>query len=239
MKTALIISILATASAVTGAAVPGAATAPQDSTVRLTAGPDGLPLKQLVELAEQTLGIAFFYQPQDLRDTAIHFTGSLEIPADRFLGWFERILRENDFLHLEVGADDDALHSIRKIAGMRSAGYLKTLAPKFTPDEVTAMADRMNLVTTTIQVENLPPRDVVNTLQPFFADNYTEMIRHVDGTTQIVMTGLASSLASLIEMVRSMDNSASGPSDGTQPNLYERVISLERQLKTLQKKLDG
>src|SRR6185369_8756870 len=96
------------------------------------------------------------------------------------------------------------------------------------PAELAQLADRWTLVTTTYSCKNLPARELVTTMQLYFADSATEAIRNIEGTDSAVMTGYAANLAALVKMCERLDaEAASSPS-------YERARGLESRLAALE-----
>jgi type II secretory pathway component GspD/PulD (secretin) len=159
----------------------------------------------LIEVARDVTGEPFFFEPKDVSNQTVNFTGTISVPRDRFLPFFDWCLRQVDFIHLEQIASGVTLHRLEKLGRQSRAGSLRSFARDVTNDELRAMRDRGTLVTTTCTAKDLPVWDLVVTLQLYFADSETESIRTIDGTNSIVMTGFANNLAGIIDLVDRLD----------------------------------
>ena len=196
----------------------------------------GLPLLALIETAREVTGEPFFYEPKDVKDQSVFFTGTVTVPRDQFLPFFDWCLRQVDFVHLEQPAGGVTLHRLQKL-GQQARGLtaLKAMARGVTVDELRAMRDRGTLVTTTYTAKHLPARELVTTLQLYFADSATDAIRNIEGTNSIVMTGFASSVAAIVDLSERLDAVApADPEFVQQRALDERVKRLEAQVRRLE-----
>jgi hypothetical protein len=153
------------------------------------------------------------------------------VPKAKFMAFFDFCVRSADFVPLETMEAGTRVHLLRKLGGQgggRNGAALKTLARIVEPAELAQLADRWTLVTTTYSCKNLPARELVTTMQLYFADSATEAIRNVEGTDTIIMTGFAANLAALVKMCDRLDaEAASSPS-------YERTRTLEGRIAALE-----
>jgi type II secretory pathway component GspD/PulD (secretin) len=196
----------------------------------------GLLLAKLIETAHEVTGEPFFFEPRDVQDQAVAFTGTVSVPRDHFLPFFDWCLRQADFVHIEQVAGGVTLHRIQKL-GQQARGQqaLKTMARTITLEELRASAERNTLITTTYVAKNLPVRELVTTLQLYFADSATESIRNVEGTNAIVMTGFASGVAGIVDLADRLDAAtAQDPTFRERRSLEDRVKKLEEQFAKLQ-----
>src|SRR5262249_16828520 len=138
--------------------------------------------------------------------------------------------RGADFVSLETMEAGTRVHLLRKLSGSggRNVTALKTLARIVEPAGLPPLAHPWTLVTTTRTCQNLPARELVTTMQLYFADSATEAIRNVEGTDSIVMTGFAANLAALVKMCERLDAEAvATPSFDRARGLETRVAALE------------
>jgi type II secretory pathway component GspD/PulD (secretin) len=176
----------------------------------LEPGPNGISVVELIERAREVTGEPFFFDPKDVRDVNVTFTGTVKVPRDHFVALFEHCLREVDFLHVEEKTSSGTLHSLHKLGGgaqARGQQTLKSRARVVTRDELKALADRNMLVTTTFETKNLPAREAVSVLNLYFAETSCESVRNIEGTDAILMTGFATNMAGLVGMLERLDAS--------------------------------
>ncbi len=210
------------------APAPSQAHANDDLTIECPA--EGLELTALVTMARDVTGEPFFFDERELKDVRVRFTGKMVVPKAKFMAFFDFCAHSADFVPLETMEAGTRVHLLRKLGGQGGRGQtaLKTLARIVELAELQQLADRWLLVTTTYSCKNLPARELVTTLQLYFADSATEAIRNVEGTDTIIMTGFAANLASLVKMCDRLDvEAASSPSFGRTRTLEGRIAALE------------
>jgi type II secretory pathway component GspD/PulD (secretin) len=211
------------------APAPSQAKGNDDLTIECPA--EGLEIMALVTMARDVTGEPFFFDEKDLKDVRIQFQGKMVVPKAKFMAFFDFCMRSADFVPLETTEAGTRVHLLRKLNGQgggRNGAALKTLARIVEPAELAQLADRWTLVTTTYSCKNLPARELVTTMQLYFADSATEAIRNIEGTDSAVMTGYAANLAALVKMCERLDaEAASSPS-------YERARGLESRLAALE-----
>lgn len=205
-------------------------------TLDFVAGEKGLAIEEVVALAEGVTNEKFFYEPKELRDASVMFTGKMSVPREKILSFLDWCLHEEGFVELEHEVAGARVHSLVKLgAGAnRGAQALKTSARIVERAELDSLSDRWTLVTTTWSAKNVPARELVTTLQLYFADSATEAIRNIEGTDQVVMTGCAANLAALCALADRID-AATGKDEGfiELRRLAERVHALEAEVAAL------
>ena len=226
--------IAAAGLALAAALAPQAAKPAANDDITIECPEGGLELAELVMTARGVTGEPFFVEDRELKDTRIQFEGKVVVPKAKFLAFFEFCARTVDFVTLETVEAGTRVHLLRRLGGQgggRASTALKTLARIVEPAELKQMEDRWLLVTTTWSSKNLPARELVTTLQLYFADSATEAVRNVEGTDTIIMTGFAANLAALVKMCERLDaEAASSPS-------FERTKTLEQRLAALEAKV--
>jgi type II secretory pathway component GspD/PulD (secretin) len=202
----------------------------------------GLEIADLIAQAKSVTGEEFFFDPKDVRDARVTFSGKMSVPREKFLSFFDWCLHEADFVDCERVVAGLRVHSLRKLSGQgggggRSNQALKTGARVVERAELDVIADRFTLVTTTYSCKNLPAREAVTTLQLYFADSATEAVRNIEGTDSIVMTGLAPNLAAICAMLDRMDAHVGTSEEFLRTKaLTEKVSALETQVAALVKR---
>jgi type II secretory pathway component GspD/PulD (secretin) len=201
-------------------------------------GEKGLEISDLIEQAKSITGEEFFFDPRELSETRVSFTGKMSVPREKFLSFLDWCLHETGFVETERMVAGARVHSITKLGGQgggggRSNQALKSNARVVERAELDALADRFTLVTTTYTCKSLPAREAVTTLQLYFADAWTEAIRNIEGTEAVVMTGLAPNVAALCAMLDRLDAQVV-KSEG-----FARPLDLARKVSELEKQVAG
>lgn len=219
-------------------AVPGSAVQSQDTAIVPLGATDELTLGSLLDVASEVLNVDHFLVDTLTLEEGLEIHGSPQVPRGRFLGWFERVLRQHDFVYMTIGQAPEQIHVVRKIQpqGGRGAGMLKIMAPWIAPDLVREMGNRDTLVSTWFTTRNIPARDLQNTMQGYLTDAFTEHVRQIEGTSTLVITGFASSVSSMLQMMERIDQIGTGPGPD-QASLARRVEALEAQVSALQKRV--
>jgi hypothetical protein len=131
------------------------------------------------------------------------------------------------------------MYEVLAMAGPRGR-ELMSRAPLRTVDEVLARPQLRMLVTTTLQLKNINATIATNALRPFFAQNNNNnqggaLILGTAGSNNgLVIAGFQDQVASLVRMVRNLDEGATREAGGD-----ERLAALERRLEALEAKLAG
>ncbi len=184
---------------------------------------DGTFLTEFIAMYQRKTGKVIHYEPNDVKDVRIHQLGTHRIPIDRLDIFFGAVLRNHEFLLVQFGPPDAGFWSLRKVTAQgRGTGLYKALAQIIPPSELSKLQDNPGvLITTSYTTKYLPARDAVNTLQPYFSDNFTESIRNIEGTDTILMTGFANTLGGLYRLLTEIDQK---PDD-----YYPQVVRRELQ----------
>jgi hypothetical protein len=204
----------------------------------ITCSDEGVDLDAFVANIQGLTGEPFYYEPRDLKDHRLFIKGTVRIPKDKLMSFFELSLRHLDFVHLEFLEGEKRFHVLHKL-GQQARGLtaLKSQARVIDVSELPGLADRWTLVTTNYDCKNLPAREAVTVLTLYFADSATESIRNIEGTETIIMTGFAANLASQVAMLDRID-AAVAASPGFVPprTLEKRLAELEKRLAALEPK---
>lgn len=217
---------------------PNPAAAPDD-VLEFTAGGEGLAIRELIEAATEVTGEPFFYDVKDLEKVAVRFTGTVKVPRAEFLSFFDRCLRDADFVHLESKAAIGTTHTIRRLGQQaRGSQQLKAMARFVTPEELATLSGRpATLVTTVYTCRTAPAREMVTTMNLYFADGAVETIRNIEGTNSIVMTGFAQSLGQHVSLMRQIEASmGEDVALASQRELQKRIEKLEADVARLTSK---
>jgi hypothetical protein len=205
----------------------------------IQASEEGIDLSELIRTAKGLTGEEFYFDPREVKDARVNFTGRMSIPKEKFWSFVDWCLHETGFVDCERTVAGVRVHSIVKLGspgggGNRSVMALKMSARIVERDELDKLSDRFILVTTTYLCKNLPTREVVTTLQLYFADSTTEAIRSIEGTDLVVMTGFAPNVAAICAMLDRLGGQV-GKSERflRDQELAERVSALESQVATL------
>ena len=62
---------------------------------------DGIELTRLIDVANEVTGEPFFYDPRDVRDEKVFFSGVVVVPRAVFLSFFDSCMQSTDFIHVE------------------------------------------------------------------------------------------------------------------------------------------
>ncbi len=228
--------MLATLAALPFVAGPAPASRSENVVVKLP--PEGLPPEDPLRQAQGVTREAFIYDPKELNSERLSFAGSVTVPKERFLAFFDRCLREREIVHLETAESGQTIHTLFKLGqpSSRASIMLKQRAPILSNEEVLRLSDRATLVTTTVSLKNLPAREAVNSLSQYFSEQATETIRNIEGTEMIVMTGRASSVAAIVRMLAEMDAKAvESPEPKAIEKMENRLRKVEAEVAALQK----
>jgi len=199
----------------------------------------GIPLSRLIELARDATGDAFLFEPKDV-DTKVVFLGTVRVPKDRFLEFFEMCLRIEDFVVLDAKSPDLRVHTLRKL-GQQARGQqaLKTQSLAVSPAELDALRDRSLLVTTEWTFDHLDFDSLNHMLCVYFSDSACQAVRGVEGTRTLILTGFAREVRGLLEMARRLDAEIGRQGNRVvRADLAARVGALEKRVARLLERHD-
>ena len=203
----------------------------EGSTVEIA--PGNVPLLDFVRTVHDLTGETFFYEPKVLARIKLSVLGSARVPRDRLLAFFDACLRQCDVVRLERTLGGTRVHELRAL-GQQARGQvaMKSLARIVTSEELAAISDRQELVTTTWAPTRLPGGFDHGVCQ-FFSDSSIQSIRRIQGTRHLVMTGCAAEVARCIELLERVDADPAVASQGTDDGLEKRVAGLEQRVEAL------
>lgn len=166
---------------------------------------EGIPLADLIAIASDVTGEPFFFEPRDV-DVDVIFLGTVGVPWDRFLEFFELCLRIEGYVVVDETVGGRELHKVVRL-GQQARGQqsLKTAARFVSPEELELMSGRGCLVTTYGSFEHVPAEGVDHMLCLYCSDSTYQSVRLVPGTKTLVMTGVAREVAALLAMARRLD----------------------------------
>src|SRR5262245_43882727 len=78
-------------------------------------GEKGLEISDLLEQAKSITGEEFFFDPRELRETRVSFSGKMSVPREKFLSFLDWCLREVGFVETERMVAGARVHSITKL----------------------------------------------------------------------------------------------------------------------------
>jgi hypothetical protein len=174
-----------------------------------------------------------------VKDAKLVFLGKLVVPRAKFMSFFDYCVRTVDFVPIETMEAGARVHQLVRLGGSnsRASAGLKTRARVVEPAELPLFADRWTLITTTYTCKNLPTRELVTTMQLYFADSATEVFRNIEGTDTIVMTGFAANVAAMIRMCERIDVEAPVTSTFLSArDLEKRLAALEARVGAISQK---
>ncbi|MEW6745890.1 MAG: secretin N-terminal domain-containing protein [Planctomycetota bacterium] len=211
----------------------------QSEVIRIESREGGLPLAELIVLAQQVLGYPIYYSkweiaPDPAQAPALDFAGTIEVPRDEFLYFFELALRELDFLHVERSVGNLEFHAVHRVGPMGGKPtQLKSLARTVTPEELKDLNRRQILVTTRIQLEHANARDMATILTTYFADQFVESVRNLESANTLLLTGFASNVAKIVELIELMDQPPTTASASRIETLEKQVAELTKMVNEL------
>jgi len=226
---------------------PEAPAAAEDNiTIPLT--PEGLPMADLIKQASQVLGYTIYFEPGELQNERLSATGPQIVPRGDYLALLHNVLRSRDLVLVTVGRGESAQHVIRRIGGQSAKpGMFKSLAQVVTPEELLSSKPLGSaLVTTQVSLKHVDARETATSLTTYFADTMVESVRNIENTNSLVMTGYASTLRSMLQLIDMFDQPVTatppatpgmparpGPIEPRLKDHEERIAKLERLVKEL------
>lgn len=181
---------------------------------------EGTPLEEFIKLAQQLLDVQLTFEPADTKDIKLRFIGPRSMPRDQFWPYFQAVIKSKDFVPVPYGSpkvpgrpvDGDGVgyFAIRRttggVGGATKPGYIRSLAPFVTSQQLQAFINDDGLVlTTSFQLENVNAQEMVNMLQTYYSDPMIESVRAVSGSNSLVATGYASRLVGVAAMLKEID----------------------------------
>jgi type II secretory pathway component GspD/PulD (secretin) len=226
------------------------ASAEDNITIPLT--PEGLPMADLIKQASQVLGYTIYFEPGELQNERLSATGPQVVPRSDYLALLHNVLRSRDLVLVTVGRGDSAQHVIRRLGGQNAKpGMFKSLAQVVTPEELLSSKPLGSaLVTTQVNLKHVDARETATSLTTYFADTLVESVRNIENTNSLLMTGYASTLRGMLQLIDMVDQPPTvalpatpgmpmkpGPIEPRLKDHEERIAKLERMVKELSEQL--
>jgi general secretion pathway protein D len=174
---------------------------------------DALNLEQFVKICQETTGLNFTYSEETktlLIKAKLRMFGQKRIPKTDFYSFFQIMMIINDFVCSKIGPDR---LSVIVISGLQQGGQrgstLRSEAVYVFSDDIDRYADQpATLVTTVIDLPNTDVRTLSNSMRTMFTDANTQQIIPVGNSNSLIITGFGSNVASIVKMLRFVDNAA-------------------------------
>jgi len=209
----------------------------RDGQVVLTATADhGLKLTEFLEAAQEILGRPIRYVPTETGDLRMFFAGSPSCPQADFRDFFDRLLRDHDFLAFDAGAPGSDYIVVIKMGMGRTWSGRSSLSSQMVDESRLdeQPARRTALYTTAFMLEYLDARAMMAAFQPMVDTTY-ESIRNVASSNALVVTVTSlERLRQIRDLLVIVD--VPGP-DGVLDNAG-RLTALEEDLTALEKELE-
>lgn len=178
-----------------------------------TGGEDALTLEAFVKICQETTGQNFTYGKETeplLKQAKLRMFGQKRIPKSDFYSFFQIMMIINDFVCSKIGPDHLSVIVISSMAqsGQRG-GSLRNEAVYVFADDIDRYADQpATLVTTVIDLPNTDVRTLSNSMRTMFTDANTQQIIPVGNSNSLIITGFGSNVASIVKMLRFVDDAA-------------------------------
>lgn len=209
----------------------------RDGQVVLTTTADhGLKLTDFLEAAQEILGRPIRYVPTETGDLRMFFAGSPSCPQADFRDFFDKLLRDYDFLAYDAGAPGSDYIVIIKVGVGRTWSDRSRLSSQMVDaarlDEQPAR--RTALYTTAFMLEHLDARAVMASFQPMVDTTYESIRNMSDSNALIVTVTSLTQLRKIRDLLLIVD--VPGP-DGILDNAG-RLTALEEDLDALKQELE-
>jgi len=174
---------------------------------------DALNLEQFVKICQETTGQNFTYSKETqplLKQAKLRMFGQKRIPKTDFYSFFQIMMIINDFVCSKIGPEHLSVIVISSMSqsGQRG-GSLRNEAVYVFSDDIDRFADQpATLVTTVIDLPNTDVRTLSNSMRTMFTDANTQQIIPVGNSNSLIITGFGSNVASIVKMLRFVDDAA-------------------------------
>lgn len=173
---------------------------------------EGLTLEAFVKICQDATGINFTYgkeAQQALSTTKLRMFGSKRIPKADFYNFFQIMMVINDFVCTKIGPDHLSVVVISSLGQGAGRTQLKGEATYVQPDDLDRYADQPAiLITTVIDLPSTDVRTLSNSMRTMFQDANTQQIIPVGSSNSLIITGFGSNVASIVKMLRFVDEAA-------------------------------
>jgi general secretion pathway protein D len=177
-----------------------------------TGGEDALTLEAFVKICQQTTGLNFTYGKETepaLKQARLRMFGQKRIPKTDFYSFFQIMMIINDFVCSKIGPDHLSVIVISSLNQGQGRGSLRNEAVYVFSDDINRYADQpATLVTTVIDLPSTDVRTLSNSMRTMFTDANTQQIIPVGNSNSLIITGFGSNVASIVKMLRFVDDAA-------------------------------
>ncbi len=182
-------------------------------------GEEGLKLEAFVKICQDATGINFTYgkdAQQLLAQTPLRMFGPKRIPKADFYNFFQIMMVINDFVCTKIGPDHLSVVVISSLGAGARGPQLRGEATYVQPDDLDRYSDQPAiLITTVIDLPNTDVRTLSNSMRTMFQDANTQQIIPVGSSNSLIITGFGSNVASIVKMLRFVDDAARATSAQT------------------------
>jgi general secretion pathway protein D len=178
-------------------------------------GEDALTLEAFVKICQETTGLNFTYSKdtEGPLQTKLRMFGQKRIPKTDFYSFFQIMMIINDLVCSKIGPEHLSVIVISSLTTGASRGTLRNEAVYVFADDIDRYADQpATLVTTVIDLPNTDVRTLSNSMRTMFTDANTQQIIPVGTSNSLIITGFGSNVASIVKMLRFVDQAAAANS---------------------------
>ena len=143
-----------------------------------------------------------------LENSSTGLNRSLDVPPDEVYPVVESILVHNDIMLTLQNEREPRLVAVESMNTNRR-GPLRTEALFVPASDIAAWSQHPAfLVTTLLDLPNTDVRTISNSMRTMFTDQNTQQVIPVGNSNSLILTGNGAALASMVKMLRSVDESA-------------------------------
>jgi type II secretory pathway component GspD/PulD (secretin) len=204
----------------------------------------GLPLKadftlnltELLTFASKTLDITILFDAHVTDDIIYQFTGPVKVAAEKFQGFFERLLLQKQFIFAGTGDDQAAIYAVLDTTQSRGMSMIQAAshaAETITMADLPAYADRGILINIAVPLKHIHARETMTSLNTYFQNQVIERVRPVDLGNALIITAPAVKVCRIVELIHQMDRPPVEPAKTVQ----DRIQGLEKKVEALEKEI--
>ncbi|MEZ6015950.1 MAG: secretin N-terminal domain-containing protein [Planctomycetota bacterium] len=180
-------------------------------TVAWAEGEASPPMMQLVTdyaaLTGQTLSFGA-ETAQVLKNVRIPLTAGVTVPASEVQSFVESLLIASDFALTLDRVVEPRVVGVHSLA-TSSRNTIRTRAIRVTADQVEAMRQHPAILfMTAIDLPNTDVRQVSNSMRTMITDANTQQMLPAGNSSTMVLTGFGSSMAALVDLLRTIDEAS-------------------------------
>lgn len=143
-----------------------------------------------------------------LESTPTGLTRSVVVPKGQVQSFFEGLLAQNSFVLTVINPTEPRLLGITSLqTGQR--GALRSQAFFVPAEAIAGWADNpASLVTTVVHMRNTDVRQLSNSMRVLLTDQNTQTMMAAGNTNSMIITGMGTQVAYIVEMMRQVDAAA-------------------------------